>query len=29
LIISMGAGDVWQVGELLIKQFGLTTGSEF
>ncbi len=29
IVITMGAGDVWQVGDLLIKQFGLTSGSEF
>ncbi len=29
LVITMGAGDVWQVGEKLIAKFGLTTGSEF
>ncbi|MDZ4230045.1 MAG: cyanophycin synthetase, partial [Candidatus Veblenbacteria bacterium] len=29
LVITMGAGDVWQVGESLIKRFGLATGSEF
>ncbi|MBI5465855.1 MAG: UDP-N-acetylmuramate--L-alanine ligase [Candidatus Kerfeldbacteria bacterium] len=26
LIITMGAGDVWQVGEKLIAKFGLTSG---
>ncbi|MBI5733971.1 MAG: UDP-N-acetylmuramate--L-alanine ligase [Candidatus Kerfeldbacteria bacterium] len=29
LVITMGAGDVWKVGEELIKKFGLVTGSEF
>lgn len=28
LIITMGAGDVWKVGQKLIDEFGLTTGSE-
>lgn len=29
VVITMGAGDVWQVGEELIKQFGKVTGSEY
>ena len=29
LVLTMGAGDVWQVGESLIKKFGLAAGSEF
>ncbi|MBU1038646.1 UDP-N-acetylmuramate--L-alanine ligase [Patescibacteria group bacterium] len=29
LLITMGAGDVWRVGEELIKKFGLITGNEF
>lgn len=29
LVITMGAGDVWKVGEELIKKFGLASGSEF
>jgi len=29
LVITMGAGDVWRVGEELIKKFGLMNGSEF
>jgi UDP-N-acetylmuramate--alanine ligase len=29
LVITMGAGDVWQVGEQLIAKFGLMSGSEF
>lgn len=29
LVLTMGAGDVWQVGEKLIKKFGLMTGTEF
>lgn len=29
LVLTMGAGDIWQVGEKLIKQFGLMTGAEF
>ncbi len=29
LVITMGAGDVWKVGDELIKKFGLVTGSEF
>ncbi len=29
LVITMGAGNVWQVGDKLISQFGLMTGSEF
>ena len=28
LVVTMGAGDVWQVGELLIKQFGTVGHSE-
>ncbi len=28
LVVTMGAGDVWQVGEALIKQFGTVSGSE-
>lgn len=28
LIITMGAGDVWKVNDLLIDKFGLSTGSE-
>ena len=28
LVVTMGAGDVWQVGESLIKQFGTVTGHE-
>lgn len=29
LVITMGAGNVWQVGDELIKRFGLMTDSEF
>jgi UDP-N-acetylmuramate--alanine ligase len=29
VVITMGAGDVWQVGEELIKKFGKVTGSEY
>ncbi|HCU47931.1 TPA: UDP-N-acetylmuramate--L-alanine ligase [Patescibacteria group bacterium] len=29
LVITMGAGDVWRVGDELIKKFGLMTGPEF
>ncbi len=29
LVITMGAGDVWQVADLLTKRFGLMTGQEF
>ncbi len=29
LVITLGAGDVWKVGDELIKKFGLVTGSEF
>lgn len=29
LVITMGAGDVWQVGEKLIKKLGLSSSSEF
>lgn len=29
LVITMGAGDVWQVGDKLIVKFGLLSGSEF
>lgn len=29
LVLTMGAGDVWQVGDRLIEKFGLLTGSEF
>ncbi len=29
LVLTMGAGDVWQVGDKLIEKFGLLTGSEF
>lgn len=28
-VITMGAGDVWRVGDELIKKFGLMTGPEF
>lgn len=28
LVITMGAGDVWQIGEQLIKQFGTVTGND-
>jgi UDP-N-acetylmuramate--alanine ligase len=28
LVVTMGAGDVWQVGEALVKQFGTVSGSE-
>ncbi len=28
LVITMGAGDVWKVGNLLIDKFGLATGSD-
>ncbi|HBZ36230.1 MAG TPA: UDP-N-acetylmuramate--L-alanine ligase [Candidatus Veblenbacteria bacterium] len=29
LVLTMGAGDVWQVGDKLIEKFGLLSGSEF
>lgn len=29
LVVTMGAGDVWQVGEQLIKKFGTISGSEY
>ena len=29
LVLTMGAGDVWQVGDKLIDKFGLLSGNEF
>lgn len=29
LVLTMGAGNVWQVGDKLINKFGLMTGNEF